>query len=181
MKEDYLWDKSGADPAIEKLEKTLSDFRFDESSLRMPVAAHSRSERAPFFRFLSFGFAGAAACVAVAVISWALWNRAPAPNNPFPDEAQTFTKHDVTASPGDTLPGKPDVREISRPAIRTGHRKGTVKRPVGTAIAADRPRNKKPETVNLTKEEIYAYNRLMLALSITSDKLNLVKEKITGE
>ncbi|MBA4125206.1 MAG: hypothetical protein H0X72_22425 [Acidobacteria bacterium] len=38
---------------------------------------------------------------------------------------------------------------------------------------------KKP-TVKLTKDEKYAYDQLMLALSITSSKLKLVEEKIYG-
>ena len=36
----------------------------------------------------------------------------------------------------------------------------------------------KPEPVRLTSEEKYAYNQLLLALSITSSKLKLVHEKI---
>ena len=38
---------------------------------------------------------------------------------------------------------------------------------------------KKP-TVKLTKEEKYAYDQLMLALSVTSSKLKLVTDKIDG-
>jgi hypothetical protein len=34
---------------------------------------------------------------------------------------------------------------------------------------------------DLTEEERYAYNQLVLALSITGDKLNLVREKITRQ
>jgi hypothetical protein len=34
--------------------------------------------------------------------------------------------------------------------------------------------------VKLTEEEKYAYNQLMLALSITSSKLKLVEDKIYG-
>jgi hypothetical protein len=37
---------------------------------------------------------------------------------------------------------------------------------------------KKPEA--LTKEEKYAYDQLMLALSITSSKLKMVKDKVAG-
>lgn len=180
MKEDYLWDKTGADPAIEKLENALSAFRYDENSLPMPVGVHSRAERRPFFRFLAFGFAGAAACVAVAVISWTLWNRAPAPSNAFPDQAETHVRPPVTASP-EKAPDNRAVNGPSRAAVRTGHRKSAMKKSVRQAGVAARARNNKTDTVNLTKEEIYAYNRLVLALSITSDKLNLVKEKITGE
>jgi len=38
---------------------------------------------------------------------------------------------------------------------------------------------KKP-AVKLTKEEKYAYDQLMLALSITSSKLRLVSDKVSG-
>jgi hypothetical protein len=56
-----------------------------------------------------------------------------------------------------------------------------VKKTVRPIAVTARVNTRKPEATAFTKEEIYAYNQLMLALSITSDKLNLVKEKIPGE
>ena len=32
MKEDYLWDKTGSDPEIEKLENALKAFRYQETA-----------------------------------------------------------------------------------------------------------------------------------------------------
>ena len=183
MKEDYLWDKTGADPAIEKLESALSVFRFDENSLKIPVSVSAPVEGRRYFKFLSFGFAAACACVAV--ISWALWVPVPNPDDTGPASEQAFTPPTDTglqAAP-DPVNG-PDLQvavDVRAPAGSIGHYKKAVRkaaRPV--AVTA---RVKKPALVTepFTKEEIYAYNRLMLALSITSDKLNLVKEKIPGK
>jgi hypothetical protein len=178
MKEDYLWDKTGTDPAIEKLENALSVFQFDESSLQMPVIARAPVERR-YFKFLSFGFAAACACLAV--ISWALWapiaglNAVPAPEQAFTKPAEEIL---------DTVDTKPDVPvtvDVKAPASNIGHYKKAVKKAVRPVAVTARVKKMAPAAQPFTKEEIYAYNQLMLALSITSDKLNLVKEKIPGE
>jgi hypothetical protein len=181
MKEDYLWDKTGADPAIEKLENALSVFRFDESSLQIPVSARAPVEGRRYFKFLSFGFA-AAACACVAVISWALWAPVSNPNHTGPASEQAFTPPaDTRSQEVDNKTDVPVAVDVKALARETGHYKKAVKKAVRpVAVTA---RVKKPATAAqpFTKEEIYAYNRLVLALSITSDKLNLVKEKIPGK
>jgi hypothetical protein len=184
MKEDYLWDKTGADPAIEKLENALSVFRFDESSLQIPVRAGAPVEGRRYFKFLSFGFA-AAACACVAVISWALWAPVSNPDNAGPASEQAFTP------PADTRvqevpdpangPDLPVAVEVKAPARESGHYKKAVKKAVRPVAVTARAKKPAPVAAPFTQEEIYAYNQLMLALSITSDKLNLVKEKIPGE
>ena len=182
MKEDYLWDKTGADPAIEKLENALSVFQFDEGSLQIPVSVCAPVEGRRYFKFLSFGFA-AAACVGVAVISWALWAPVSNPNTvPEPEQAFTRPAEEIL----DTIGSKPDVPvtvDVKAPAPdRTaGHYKKAVSKAVRPAAVTARVKKPAPAAQPFTKEEIYAYNRLMLALSITSDKLNLVKEKIPGK
>lgn len=183
MKEDYLWDKTGTDPAIKKLENALRVFSYEEGSLQLPVRQIEQVERPRFFRFLSLGFAAAAACVGLAVISWAIWGRtANLDTASIPD--QTLSQQEgPTSGPEPAVidnPGTPVEAQSDPPARLGGSDKRTFRnrtRPVAVPARTKR----KPFKGDLTKEEIYAYNRLMLALSITSDKLNLVKEKITGE
>ena len=150
MKEDYLWDKTGTDPAIEKLENALSAFRFDESSLQIPVIAHAPVEGRRYFKFLSFGFA-AAACACVAVISWALWAPVSNPSTvPAPEQASTRpddTRLQEGPDPvnGPNLPVAVDVK-ASSPSRNIGHYKKAVKKAVGpVAVTA---RVKKPALVN---------------------------------
>jgi hypothetical protein len=182
MKEDYLWDKTGADPAIEKLENALSVFKFDESSLQIPVIARAPVEGRRYFKFLSFGFA-AAACVGAAVIFWTLWAPVFNPNAvSAPEQAITRPAEETL----DTVDNKPDMpatvgtKAPARTRTAAYYKKaaqGAI-RPVAVTARVKKPA---PVAAPFTKEEIYAYNQLVLALSITSDKLNLVKEKIPGE
>ena len=176
MKKDYLWDKTGSDPAIEKLEYTLRVFSFEENSRQMPAREIQPVERPRFFRFLSFGFAAAAACIAIAMILWIVSNRSSTVENLAADHERTT---EVSPGPVEPAPSKADQKlpEVSQPVER---RKLNRRAAPPVAIAAKSHR-RKPVTEKLTKEEIYAYNRLMLALSITGDKLNLVREKINGE
>lgn len=180
MKEDYLWDKTGTDPAIEKLENALSVFKFDESSLQIPVSARAPVEGRRFFKFLSFGFAGAA-CAGVAVIFWGLWAPVSNPNTVPPEPEQAFTQPDTRPQEIDNGPDVPVIADVKAPAPTAAHYKKAVKKAVRPAAVTARVNKQKQAAEPFTKEEIYAYNQLMLALSITSDKLNLVKEKIPGE
>jgi hypothetical protein len=184
MKEDYLWDKTGTDPAIQKLENALSVFQFDESSLQMPVSAHVPAEgRRRYFRFLSFGFAAAAACLVVAVISWVLLGRAFNPDK-GPIQEQVLTQLGGTTLEGPPAVDRPDSPvsgEVKPPARTAGHNIKAPGKPVRPVAVTARAKRRLPAAETFTREEIYAYNQLVLALSITSDKLNLVKEKIPGE
>jgi hypothetical protein len=180
MKEDYLWDKTGTDPAIEKLENALSAFRFDESSLQIPVIARAPVEGRRYFKFLSFGFA-AAACACVAVISWALWAPVSDPNAVSAPEQAAAQPAGISSQEIVNKPDLPVAADLKAPAGNIGHYKKAVKKAVRPVAVTARVKKPALVTEPFTKEEIYAYNQLVLALSITSDKLNLVKEKIPGE
>ncbi len=72
MKEDYLWDKTGEDPEIERLEKALTVFRYQETeppALPAKIIPFERKTPRGFFR-LAFAFA---ACAAIAIISLGVW------------------------------------------------------------------------------------------------------------
>lgn len=179
MREDYLWDKTGSDPAIERLENALRAFSYEESAQPILPVMVVPEKRSFFWRpFVPAAFA-MAACLAIAAISWSVWM----------GTSNTLPAGDQAAGPGPAIvtpapPRKPEppysfgivpsvaqgpthIARVARPKIR---RNRTVLRTIPAEIEP-----------KFTKEEIYAYDQLMLALSITSDKLNLVREKTVGE
>jgi hypothetical protein len=182
MREDYLWDKTGSDPEIERLEHALRAFSYEESAQPVLPVVVVPEKRWFGFRFAPFVFA-MAACLAIAGISWSVWTRVSnlppagdqaAASIPNTDKTPVSAPHKpVPPYSGDIDPPKaagPDhfAKVSTRPSkIR---RNRTVLRTI--------PAQSKPE---FTKEEIYAYDQLMLALSITSDKLGQVREKAIGE
>src|SRR4030095_14620048 len=81
MKEDYLWNKTGSDAEIEKLENALKAFQFQaQEPPALPTKVTSSDEKRPFSFFkLGFAFAFAAS---VAVVAFAVaWFRIPADLN----------------------------------------------------------------------------------------------------
>ena len=183
MKEDYLWDKTGEDKEIERLESVLSVFRYQENDAPV-LSANSIApvdEKAPRWRFsFAFAFAGAMA-VAVVVLGlfWLMprYNRELALVRPEPvvrvDEttvaSETVTrKKPLLNSPlvSKTYELKPRLVRHSIPVA--------FKQPKVAAKATQR----KVRLEDLTAEEKYAYSQLMLALSITSSKLKDVRETI---
>lgn len=184
MQEDYLWDKKGTDPAIEALENSLRVFRFDDDRSGIAAPEIKAIKGIGFFTAWSLGFAAAAACVAIALTTWVVSDRPPVAEtaSEVPHQTRATMQSSATVSPtveiADTAPAKTEI------GVRITMRKTQLplgkksRRPVSIATKAN---GTKPAAVQLTEEEIYAYNRLVLALSITSEKLNLVSEKITFE
>lgn len=182
MKEDYLWNKTGDDPEIAGLEEALAVFRYEPG----PAPALSRATPdaaspgpAPWAGWFRFAFAASAASViAASVWLWAAQEREvlTAKNEPAP-EVEELEKIPDTAvnAPGTAEPGTADpVPEISakpRPERIVARRRA----PAGNSRNAARP-----ASAALTKEEKYAYDRLMLALSITGSKLKIVRDTIDG-
>jgi len=196
MKEDYLWDKTGGDPEIERLENALAAYRFQENappsipSLPAKVLAF---EQKPARRFYKFAFA-AAACLVFVAIGSGVWfgfyndkttNRDFAKTSEPEKNVVSRNESDVDNSP-DSLVGKTEVstagkdgnyKQFARSKFVKAHKNI---QPVVYRKSA-KPANVKVEAeVKLTAEERYAYDQLRLALSITSSKLKLVKNKVEG-
>jgi hypothetical protein len=102
--------------------------------------------------------------------------------NDLTAETETLTIENVETSP---------QIEVSKQIIKQFEKTWTSNRTKPSAVKIRQPvssQNKtivqKPETENLTAaltdEEKHAYDQLMLALSITSSKLKIVKDKIDG-
>ena len=189
MKEDYLWDKTGdIDPEIERLENKLAVFRYWETeppALPAKIIPFERKTPRGFIR-LAFAFAGSSA--ALAIVSLGVWLHIS--NNEIEivkDSTETFAPtideriaaETSVRKPYDSVPKKVEtpkpfagrkiakVRKIVQPNVRQNR------------LTAQNVDAKKP-TVTLTKEEQFAYDQLMRALSITSSKFKLVKDKVEG-
>jgi biopolymer transport protein ExbD len=186
MNEDYLWNKIGEDEEIERLENALKAFRQKEAAaptLPIKVAAKKHFSL-PVFRFA----VPLAACLALAAIGLGIWLHI-SQNRTYNEQTsaavetpQTDYQTDKPAiKEQDELPNrvaivsKQSVRKQKLPKVKSSVSKIEVQ----SKIAA-RSSKSANDAVKLTKEEKYAYDQLMLALSITSAKLNIVKNKVKG-
>jgi hypothetical protein len=183
MNDEYLWNKTGGDAEIEGLENALKAFRYYETAdPRIPMQAVPTVEKRTrsIFR-LRFTFVFAA--TAVVVLSGA-WFMLPAIDSAISDRAvNAVNEVQLHRLPLAHIPiiDTATENENSQPkAIRA-----TVKirqpdqikiKPV-RAFAKSLPNEH--SQVKLTAEEKYAYDQLMLALSITSSKLKIVKDTVS--
>lgn len=173
MKEDYLWNKSGGDPEVEELEETLAVLRYRPMPAppftpAIPVPQPSWGLR------LRFAFAvSAAAIVTLSAWMWAVQEGELAETNPA-GTANTRTAIDVPAPATENPPAekRASAEGSKKPAYASaGRRKPRT---------PDRRSSARPSSAALTREEQYAYDRLMLALSITGSKLKIVRDTIDG-
>ena len=205
MKQDYLWDKTGEDPEIEKLENALLAFRYQETELpALPakIIPFEQQSTRKFFRFfrLSFAFASFASLVTVSFGVWFLFSSGKteiASNTTQTEAAQTVgtvanenqikkrdefaIKDNLAVKDIDLSIGKGEVskQSVERKTLKVKNiTPGTARKNKEITIAEKT--EAKSSTVKLTKDEKYAYDQLMLALSITSSKLKLVKDKVEG-
>jgi len=193
MKEDYLWDKSGDDAEIRQLENALRAFRYRETAppaLPQKVLTLEKPSPRRFFRFgFRFGLPAFASLVTVLSLVWFQFGgtvpavEIVAHHDAPPEKVKTaddsFTTPPVPAPPDFTVRGTTEnppatvrqnivkIRRTVTPAAR--HKKANRH---GNQTEAP------PEA--LTAEERYAYDQLMLALSITGSQLKIVQDKING-
>ncbi len=180
MKEEYLWDKTGNNPEIERFEDLLSEFRYSEVARTESniVEFPSRSKAVPQPWIFAM-----AACLLVGAIAIGVWNLVKPAIEATPVQTAQGTRPDsIMEKPGVATPiAEIDMNSTStympRP-IAGVRRINTSPRHKYTTVA--RKRRHSSGATNLTKEEKYAYGQLMLALSITSSKLQIVKDSING-
>ncbi len=196
MKEEYLWNKTGSDPEIEKLENALKAFRYQENAtpvLPAKIIPFEKKTSRKFFR-LSFAFSAFAAILIVCLGFWFQVSdnktevAKDTPKIISPPIAETVAKEILVEKPVDLVVEKPKksverkavkVQKIIPQVVRQNNiteRNLEIKKPDDSIVAQNTEAKKPP--VKLTKEEKYAYDQLMLALSITSSKLKLVTDKI---
>ncbi|HEX8287696.1 MAG TPA: hypothetical protein VF556_06875 [Pyrinomonadaceae bacterium] len=205
MKQDYLWDKTGEDPEIEKLESALLAFRYKETAPpALPAKIIPFETKSPrnFFRFfrLSYAFTAFAALMIVSLGVWFQFSGGkteiagnsaqPAPNpvvetvtneNQIENSDNFTLKNDLAVQNSGLSIEKNQVSKQSfeRKIVKVKNIVPVKSRP-DREINIARKTEVKNTPVKLTKDEKYAYDQLMLALSITSSKLKLVKDKVEG-
>jgi hypothetical protein len=186
MNEDYLWDKTGEDSEIEGLENALQVFRYRETAMPEPSAKVLPFRREPSRKIFSYAMA-AAACVAFAAFGLVVWLQI-SNNKTVVGEnlAETTVPQNNTRSNAATVEKPNNLIDVKLPNTRPSFERKAVKirQPVPAFVQRKETKGQvirhiKPD-VRLTKEEQYAYNQLMLALSITSSKLKMVKDKVEG-
>jgi len=172
MNNEYLWEKTGQDHEIEKLEESLAAFRYRETappSLPVKKTAHRWNWR------FTLAFASAAA----AMIMMATWLQIP-DSIDTNNATTTFVLDSEIPEPAPveikSVPFQPTAAP-ARPAARPDRPK---KNYAAAPLIARSTRTNKSATASLTREERYAYERLMLALSISSSKLKIARDAIDG-
>jgi hypothetical protein len=184
MKEDYLWDKTGEDAEIQGLENALKAFRYRESEPPAPaqkVFTLEKPKRARFFGF-RFGWAGFAAAVVIVLSIFrfqSAGDKIPV-SAPVAETREPQVSHDSfieKPEPAPVVKIETAPRAAKRKFTRAFERNAPKPRPVKTIWRTSAP---KEPAETLTAEEKYAYDQLMLALSITGEKLKIVKDKING-
>lgn len=188
MKEDYLWNKTGNDAEIEHFERSLAHFRYRECDLAENAPRKLSPEKTfRFWRMLIPDFRTAfAASIITAFLLVGVWL-----NSSTISTNETAFSVSSTSSPAPVVVHRPPmdnglasvpivVRSTPKFSGKTERRlrNSAKSRPAVSVLpsAADSSQHGK---LNLTKEEKYAYDQVMLALSITSSKLKLVKEKVS--
>lgn len=189
MKEDYLWNKKGHDAEIEKLENMLSQFRCQETSAPAIVSEKVLTvEKCPKRKLFSFSFAFAfASCAAFMLILLGVWfqisNRNFENVNDLSKSITPEVKIDLTEKTYKII--KPiEIIEAPEKVEKPVFIKAKIQKPEKKIVSQktiyieETSKVPKTQTVKLTEEEQYAYDQLMLALSITSSKLKMVKDKV---
>jgi hypothetical protein len=203
MNKDYLFDKTGEDAEIEKLENLLQTYRFEQNDAPLlPQKVVVFPDKTQWFNFrIAFAFA---ACLFVAVMIgfFALKiskkdvlsadnNQKVVPANqeqktvseelkPSTEQRKTDSEKFFASSKSvksvekQFLPKEKPFRLREKPLNFVSEQINFREKEHKLGKNVQKP---KPEIV-LTKEEIDAYEQLKLALSITSSKLKIVKEKI---
>lgn len=189
MKEDYLWDKSGADAEIQALENALKAFRCKVTAppaLPPKVFVLEESHARRIFNFrLIFAFASCAAAVLILLgISFRFANYQTTNSNDFSAANSTLSETKFLPNPPAHETEFTKFKEAEPPQKIVTTKVVKIRRSVPAKPLTDKisARNIKPKNseIALTKEEKYAYEQLMLALSITSSKLKMVKDKANG-
>lgn len=168
--DDYLWNKSGSDTEIERLESALKSLAYRPTrppeipAKQFAFAARRRS----FFRF---GVSFATAFLALVVIgsAWLLVRN----ERPATQQVAVRTVQSVPVTAIRTEPAPPIATSPRVSARNNTRRRVAAPRPVPSKAI-------RPQTLVLTKEEADAYRQLMTALSITSTNLKIVKDKLDG-
>ena len=187
MKENYLWNKTGEDAEIERMEKALQVFRYQETmppALPAKIIPFKRKSSRGIFR-LSFAFASFAVLIIVCLTAWfqfSINKIEVAKDSTEIISIRTATNETVENSLNELNNSTSEKLETQKQiaARKIVKIRKIVPSKIHLSNSVTRSFETKKPALKLTKEEKHAYDQLMLALSITSSKLKLVKDKVGG-
>jgi hypothetical protein len=164
MNKDYLWDKTGEpDPEIQELEEILGTLRYQPKPLEIPQDIVPRRRQRSYFPVLAI-----AASILLALLAAGVWLRVRTAHNAEPKTAVvTPVINEKTPEPervakNSTTSASEQVRKAGLPSLS---RNKYHKQP--SALAKQE-----------REEALAAKQQLMIALRLTSEKLNLVHRKM---
>ncbi len=189
MKEDYLWDKTGEDADVQALENALKAFRFQENApppMPQKVFTVERQGWRKVFR-LSLAFASLASVALVFSLAWFGLSGGVRPASEIAAKADELKRVEKSAADAFVAPRdetapvqSPEIAPptaVKAQVVKVSRKRAPLVRPL-KAVWRKPPPKAPAET--LTAEEKYAYQQLMLALSITGAQLKIVKDKVQG-
>lgn len=201
MKEDYLWDKTGGDPEIERLENALAAFGYKETAPPMlpTIAANVLPFKKEPARRMFPLVCAAAACLAFVAAGLFILLPALMSETTNGGSAKRIESAKPVVSINDSDVEKSPDADVANPEVSFAGKKENSKQFAKSKIVKIRAdiqptiqpvvdrKEAKPARVKIVKAEIrltaeerYAYDQLRLALSITGSKLKLVKNKVEG-
>ena len=155
MNDDYLWNKTGQpDPEIQQLEEILGTLRYQPRPLVIPEDVRVPRRR-NYFPLLAI-----AASILLAIVAGSIWLRVRSRSEaPPPQQAHVETP---TPKPEIKAPLPPQNRSVVNPPN----------------LAVNRIHRKRPALSAVNREEaLMAKQQLMLALRVTTEKLQLVRTR----
>jgi hypothetical protein len=172
MINDYLWDRTGSDADIERLESLLGGMKFQPDG---PPAREIVIEPARPRWFMRLGLGFAAASMATAALLFAIFPGGDTPYAVVVEQEQRPTETKLTAK------SQPDVEYAKASATPQRPKKRVPKKRIRReARSAPMPEPQRPLPETFTAEERDAYRQLMTALAITGEKLSIVRDKLNG-
>jgi hypothetical protein len=185
---DYLWDKTGEpDPEIQQLEEILGTLRYQPRPLEIPAGLHVGRERS-FFRGLRNHAAplAIAATLAMLLLGLGLWlglqrlQRSPQQVVKSPDtpqvrpESPPNEKQKPAVAVSSPAPEQKRIEESPRHRVNPFLFARNSKRARNTVVKDQQLILKQQQEAQAAKDQ------LMLALRMTSAKLNLAQKKAQG-
>jgi hypothetical protein len=188
MKEDYLWDKTGDDAVIKKFEIALQGFRFQENEAPALPAKAIPSPPTSRRRRFRVAIVAVAACVAFGLLALGIGFQLLKSTPEVQNSLSATETSKITAIENQNILANNETPNFP---VKTADRqtRTTAAKIIKTRQISPLNRRKEIKSQNygatkannkVTKEEQFAYDQLMLALSITGSKLKIVKDKVDG-
>jgi len=173
MNDKYLWDRSGEpDPEIQQLEELLGTLRYEPQPLEIP--AHFQITRRRSF-YPPLAIAASLLFFAVAIGLWINFSRRPT----TVAGTTSGTQQPAIAVPTATQTSTPSQRRPENASNAPAAPKPFTPRP-RLVLASYKPPRRSARPPKLTPEELALKEQVLLALRLTSTKLNVAQRSVQG-